>query len=115
MSADARMERFRSRIGRLGRLGEGNGGREIRVLAGAASRRATSVMMASCQSIANRVDTVISEWDGFILDERELVPTAAETWAGMKVVADAVLARSGQTLAVRRRTVSRLAGRSRRR
>ncbi|PIO63621.1 shTK domain protein, partial [Teladorsagia circumcincta] len=32
-------------------------------------------------------------WDGFILGESELVPTARETWEGVKVVASAVLDR----------------------
>ncbi|VDM82763.1 unnamed protein product, partial [Strongylus vulgaris] len=30
-------------------------------------------------------------WDGFILGESELIPTARETWEGVKVVAEAVL------------------------
>uniref|UniRef100_A0AC35UE72 Cytochrome b5 heme-binding domain-containing protein n=1 Tax=Rhabditophanes sp. KR3021 TaxID=114890 RepID=A0AC35UE72_9BILA len=30
-------------------------------------------------------------WDGFILKERELIPTATETWAGIKVIADAII------------------------
>ncbi|CAJ0593449.1 unnamed protein product [Cylicocyclus nassatus] len=33
-------------------------------------------------------------WDGFILGESELVPTARETWEGVKVVAEAVLERA---------------------
>ncbi|EYB94594.1 hypothetical protein Y032_0170g280 [Ancylostoma ceylanicum] len=33
-------------------------------------------------------------WDGFILGESELVPTARETWEGVKVVATAVLERA---------------------
>lgn len=32
-------------------------------------------------------------WDGFILEERQLIPTAAETWAGVSVVADAIIER----------------------
>ncbi|CAP25659.2 Protein CBG05160 [Caenorhabditis briggsae] len=32
-------------------------------------------------------------WDGFILDEKELIPTARETWEGVRVVAEAVLDR----------------------
>ncbi|KAM3720590.1 putative carboxypeptidase suro-1 [Dirofilaria immitis] len=32
-------------------------------------------------------------WDGFILDEQQLIPTATETWAGIRVVADAVIER----------------------
>uniref|UniRef100_A0A0N4Z0C3 ShKT domain-containing protein n=1 Tax=Parastrongyloides trichosuri TaxID=131310 RepID=A0A0N4Z0C3_PARTI len=32
-------------------------------------------------------------WDGFILKERELIPTATETWIGIKVVADAIIDR----------------------
>ncbi|VDK53521.1 unnamed protein product [Anisakis simplex] len=32
-------------------------------------------------------------WDGFILDEHQLIPTASETWAGVRVVADAVIER----------------------
>lgn len=35
-----------------------------------------------------------TDWDGFILDEKELIPTARETWEGMKVVANAILQRS---------------------
>ncbi|CAD6186371.1 unnamed protein product [Caenorhabditis auriculariae] len=31
------------------------------------------------------------EWNGFILDRKELVPTAKETWAGVSVVLDEVL------------------------
>uniref|UniRef100_A0A0M3JSW8 ShKT domain-containing protein n=1 Tax=Anisakis simplex TaxID=6269 RepID=A0A0M3JSW8_ANISI len=31
------------------------------------------------------------EWDGFLLDKRELIPTGRETWAGVKVVIDAVM------------------------
>ncbi|VDL72279.1 unnamed protein product [Nippostrongylus brasiliensis] len=30
-------------------------------------------------------------WDGFILDSRQLIPTGRETWAGIKVVIEAVL------------------------
>ncbi|VDD95629.1 unnamed protein product, partial [Enterobius vermicularis] len=33
-------------------------------------------------------------WDGFILEERQLIPTAAETWAGVRVVADEVIVRA---------------------
>ncbi|KAL3120330.1 hypothetical protein niasHT_001143 [Heterodera trifolii] len=33
-------------------------------------------------------------WDGFILDESQLIPTASETWAGVKVVADAIIQRA---------------------
>nr|CAD2184276.1 unnamed protein product [Meloidogyne enterolobii] len=33
-------------------------------------------------------------WDGFILDERQLMPTATETWAGVRVVAEAIIQRS---------------------
>ncbi|CAD6184847.1 unnamed protein product [Caenorhabditis auriculariae] len=32
-------------------------------------------------------------WDGFILDQRQLIPTAKETWNGIRVVAKAVLDR----------------------
>ncbi|KAH7728536.1 Peptidase M14 [Aphelenchoides avenae] len=32
------------------------------------------------------------EWDGFLLDRRQLIPTGRETWEGIKVVIDAVLA-----------------------
>uniref|UniRef100_A0A1I7YUN2 Zinc carboxypeptidase A 1 n=1 Tax=Steinernema glaseri TaxID=37863 RepID=A0A1I7YUN2_9BILA len=32
------------------------------------------------------------EWDGFLLDRRQLIPTARETWEGVKVVIDAVMA-----------------------
>lgn len=35
-------------------------------------------------------------WDGFILDESELIPTARETWEGVKVVASAVVERVQQ-------------------
>ena len=37
------------------------------------------------------MSNLILVWDGFILPESELIPTAKETWAGIKVVADAVL------------------------
>ncbi|VDM64760.1 unnamed protein product, partial [Angiostrongylus costaricensis] len=33
----------------------------------------------------------VSVWDGFILDPRQLIPTGRETWAGIKVVIEAVL------------------------
>nr|CAD2199712.1 unnamed protein product [Meloidogyne enterolobii] len=33
-------------------------------------------------------------WDGFILDERQLMPTATETWAGVRVVAEAIIQRA---------------------
>lgn len=33
----------------------------------------------------------ISVWDGFILDSHQLIPTGRETWAGIKVVIEAVL------------------------
>jgi hypothetical protein len=33
-------------------------------------------------------------WDGFILSEEQLIPTAQETWAGIKVVADAIIQRA---------------------
>ncbi|TKR96997.1 hypothetical protein L596_010930 [Steinernema carpocapsae] len=32
------------------------------------------------------------EWDGFLLDRKQLIPTGRETWEGVKVVIDAVLA-----------------------
>ncbi|CAB3407889.1 unnamed protein product [Caenorhabditis bovis] len=32
-------------------------------------------------------------WDGFILDEKELIPTARETWEGVRVVAEAIVER----------------------
>lgn len=35
----------------------------------------------------------LSDFDGFILDEDQLIPTAQETWAGIKVVADAIIQR----------------------
>lgn len=31
------------------------------------------------------------EWDGFLLDKKQLIPTGRETWAGIKVVIDAVM------------------------
>lgn len=31
------------------------------------------------------------EWDGFLLDKRQLIPTGRETWEGVKIVIDAVL------------------------
>lgn len=31
------------------------------------------------------------EWDGFLLDRRQLIPTGRETWAGVQVVIDAVM------------------------
>nr|CAD2150137.1 unnamed protein product [Meloidogyne enterolobii] len=33
------------------------------------------------------------EWDGFLLDRRQLIPTGRETWEGVKVVIDAVMKR----------------------
>ncbi|KAF7635042.1 Peptidase_M14 domain-containing protein [Meloidogyne graminicola] len=33
------------------------------------------------------------EWDGFLLDRRQLIPTGKETWEGVKVVVDAVIKR----------------------
>uniref|UniRef100_A0A914RHS5 ShKT domain-containing protein n=1 Tax=Parascaris equorum TaxID=6256 RepID=A0A914RHS5_PAREQ len=39
---------------------------------------------------------IITDWDGFILDEHQLIPTASETWAGVRVVADAVIERTKQ-------------------
>ncbi|KAI6222097.1 ShKT domain-containing protein [Aphelenchoides besseyi] len=37
------------------------------------------------------------EWDGFLLSQHQLIPTARETWEGVKVVLNAVLNRSRQT------------------
>lgn len=31
------------------------------------------------------------EWDGFLLDQRQLIPTGRETWEGVKAVLNAVL------------------------
>ncbi|CAJ0946530.1 unnamed protein product, partial [Mesorhabditis belari] len=31
------------------------------------------------------------EWNGFVLDKRQLIPTAKETWAGVKVVIDQII------------------------
>lgn len=31
------------------------------------------------------------EWDGFLLDRRQLIPTGRETWEGVKAVVNAVL------------------------
>lgn len=31
------------------------------------------------------------EWDGFLLDRRQLIPTGRETWAGVRVVIDAIM------------------------
>jgi hypothetical protein len=39
------------------------------------------------------------EWDGFILDEDQLLPTAEETWEGVKVVAKEILRRSSRPFA----------------
>lgn len=36
-------------------------------------------------------------WDGFILDEGQIMPTAKETWEGLKAVADALLRFNGVT------------------
>lgn len=38
------------------------------------------------------------EWDGFILDEGELVPTGRETWAGVAVVVEQVMKDHGKSL-----------------
>ena len=40
----------------------------------------------------------ILEWDGFILDESELVPTGRETWAGVAVVVEQVMNDHGKSL-----------------
>ena len=37
-----------------------------------------------------------TEWDGFILNERDLLPTARETWEGVKVIAHEILRRSAR-------------------
>ena len=37
-----------------------------------------------------------SVWDGFILSPREILPTAKETWLGVKVVARTIAQRSGR-------------------
>uniref|UniRef100_A0A1I7RLL2 ShKT domain-containing protein n=1 Tax=Bursaphelenchus xylophilus TaxID=6326 RepID=A0A1I7RLL2_BURXY len=34
------------------------------------------------------------EWDGFLLDRRQLIPTGRETWEGVKTVVDAVMAKA---------------------
>ncbi|KAE9550889.1 hypothetical protein FO519_005892 [Halicephalobus sp. NKZ332] len=34
------------------------------------------------------------QWDGFLLDRKQLIPTSRETWEGVKVVLDAVLKRA---------------------
>ncbi|KAK6019974.1 zinc carboxypeptidase, partial [Ostertagia ostertagi] len=47
-------------------------------------------------------------WDGFILGESELVPTARETWEGVKVVASAVLDRVRRKMPPEQRNDSRL-------
>ncbi|CAK5059110.1 unnamed protein product [Meloidogyne enterolobii] len=39
-------------------------------------------------------DWAKENWDGFILDERQLMPTATETWAGVRVVAEAIIQRA---------------------
>jgi hypothetical protein len=36
-------------------------------------------------------------WDGFLLERRQLIPTAKETWAGIKVVIDAVMRKATQS------------------
>uniref|UniRef100_A0A915EL85 ShKT domain-containing protein n=1 Tax=Ditylenchus dipsaci TaxID=166011 RepID=A0A915EL85_9BILA len=41
-------------------------------------------------------------WDGFILEESQLIPTASETWAGVKVVADAIMQRTRNRVATHR-------------
>ncbi|XGW23084.1 hypothetical protein V3C99_005374 [Haemonchus contortus] len=37
------------------------------------------------------------EWNGFVLDKNQLIPTAKETWAGVSVVLDEIIAHSGDT------------------
>ncbi|VDN30168.1 unnamed protein product [Gongylonema pulchrum] len=37
------------------------------------------------------VDINHLEWDGFLLDRRQLIPTGRETWAGVRVVIDAIM------------------------
>lgn len=55
--------------------------------------------------VAEKSWAIISDWDGFILDEKELIPTARETWEGVRVVAEAVLDRivAGKSTAPRGR------------
>lgn len=38
---------------------------------------------------------MFSVWDGFILDQHQLIPTAKETWNGIKVVIRAVTEQAG--------------------
>ncbi|KAK6016453.1 hypothetical protein OSTOST_18065 [Ostertagia ostertagi] len=35
---------------------------------------------------------VVLEWNGFVLDKNQLIPTAKETWAGVSVVLDEIVA-----------------------
>lgn len=34
---------------------------------------------------------VFSDWNGFVLDKRQLIPTARETFEGVKVVIDKII------------------------
>lgn len=41
--------------------------------------------------LSSSFTSLFLEWDGFLLDKRQLIPTGRETWAGIKVVIDAVI------------------------
>uniref|UniRef100_A0A7E4VCU7 ShKT domain-containing protein n=1 Tax=Panagrellus redivivus TaxID=6233 RepID=A0A7E4VCU7_PANRE len=41
-------------------------------------------------------------WDGFILEERQLIPTAAETWAGVSIVAESIIERQRRKVSAAR-------------
>jgi len=36
-----------------------------------------------------------NHWDGFILEEEALVPTALETWDGLRTIVDEVMVMNG--------------------
>ncbi|VDL74883.1 unnamed protein product [Nippostrongylus brasiliensis] len=38
------------------------------------------------------------EWNGFVLDKNQLIPTAKETWAGVAVVLDEIVATKGEVI-----------------
>ncbi|KAI1731094.1 zinc carboxypeptidase domain-containing protein [Ditylenchus destructor] len=46
------------------------------------------------------------EWDGFLLDRRQLIPTGKETWEGVKVVINAVMRKIKPSAQPVRQTVS---------
>uniref|UniRef100_A0AC34QSZ6 ShKT domain-containing protein n=1 Tax=Panagrolaimus sp. JU765 TaxID=591449 RepID=A0AC34QSZ6_9BILA len=46
------------------------------------------------------------QWDGFLLDRKQLIPTSRETWEGVKVVIDAVMRKAQPATTTRRTTIA---------